>query len=93
MPTQIAGETLNSLFSNNDAKIHSYDAIQPLQSISNHFVSEVSVHIHCSFKFEEDKPETSSPLDNLNFHSNDERWEAKSTDLKKTTGRGRLSTK
>ena len=31
---------------------------------------------------EEDKPERSSPLDNLNFHSNDIDWETMSTNLK-----------
>ena len=45
IPTHVAGGTLDLLFCNNDAIIHSYDTITPLQSTSDHFVLEVDVHI------------------------------------------------
>ena len=83
IPTHVAGGTLDLLFCNNDAIIHSYDTITPLQSTSDHFVLEFNVHIHCNDNSEEErKPERVSPLDNLNFHSNDINWEAVSEKLK-----------
>ena len=82
-PTQVAGGTLDLLFCNNDAIIHSYNTIKPLQSTSDHYVIEVNARIQCSSKFEEEaKPERSSPLDNLNFQSNDIDWETMEIDLK-----------
>ena len=82
-PTHVAGGTLDLLFCNNDAIIHSYNTLKPLQSTSDHYVLEVNAHIQCNSKFdEEEKPERASPLDNLNFHSNDIDWEAMSGELK-----------
>ena len=76
------GGTLDLLFCNNDAIIHSYKTITPLQSTSDHFVLEVNSHIRCNSSFsEEEKPERVSPLDNLNFHSNDIDWEALNAEL------------
>lgn len=83
IPTHIAGGSLDLLFCNNDAIIHSYDTLKPLQSTSDHYVLEINTHFHCNSQLkEEEKPERVSPLDNLNFHSNEIDWETLSAELK-----------
>ena len=79
--THTAGGVLDLLFCNNDSIVHSYELIEPLRSTSDHFVVEVIAHLF-SFTFdEEEKPDRASPLDNLNFHSNDINWKAMSSEL------------
>ena len=88
--TQIAGGTLDLLFCNNDAIIHSYETIKPLQSTSDHFVIEVNAHLCSTSVVEEEKPSRASPFDNLNFHSNDIDWESMSAAIKSRIGNADL---
>ena len=101
-PTRIAGGTLDLLFCNNDSIIHSYNTVEPLRSTSDHFVVEVNTPILCGITGEEEvKPQFASPLDSLNFYSNDIDWEEISgaldqrfaaTDLTSLTPNERLDT-
>ena len=73
--THVDGGTLDLVFCNNPAIIHSYQTIQPLRSTSDHFVVEVCTPLMCTNDAEDEQPPRIAVLDNLNFHSNDIRWE------------------
>ena len=75
-PTHTDGGVLDLVFCNNAAIIHSYETLQPLRTTSDHFVVEVMTPLLCeSDKEDDDQRPLLSPLDNLNFHSNDIQWE------------------
>jgi hypothetical protein len=75
-PTHIAGNTLDLVFTNNNYLLHSYDCLKPLTSVSDHFVVEACTAFKAkSESCEEAKPEYLSPLDKLNFYSNDINWD------------------
>ena len=74
-PTHIAGNTLDLVFTNNDYLLHSYDCLKPLLSVSDHFVVEANTAFKAKSNSPEEKPEFLSPLDKLNFFSNDINWD------------------
>ena len=82
-PTQVDGGTLDLVFCNNSAIMHSYQTIHPLRSISDHFVVEVSTPLCASNTEDEERPPLIAALDNLNFHSNDIPWKEMSETITK----------
>jgi len=83
--THRGGNTLDLVFTNNDHLIHSHECFKPpLASTSDHYIIECKSRIKGSAEGDgETKPEHVSPLDKLNFFSNDIDWESlrKSLDL------------
>ena len=74
-PTHKNENTLDLVFTNNANLIHSYECRAPaLASVSDHFVVECQTKLSVSTHLEEEKPERVSPLDKLNFFSNDIDW-------------------
>ena len=84
-PTHRGGNTLDLVFTNNDHLIHSHECFKPpLASTSDHYIIECKSRIKGSAEGDgETKPEHVSPLDKLNFFSNDIDWESlgKSLDI------------
>ena len=81
--THRGGNTLDLVFTNNDHLIHSHECIKPpLASTSDHYIIECKSSIKGSAEGDgETKPEHVSPLDKLNFFSNDIDWESLSKSL------------
>ena len=74
--THKEGNTLDLVFTNNNNLLHSYECITPLSSVSDHFIVECkSILGTLPDAAETEKPDKVSPLDNLNFFSNDIDWE------------------
>ena len=71
------GNSLDLVFTNNANLLHSYECIIPtLSSVSDHYIVECRTSLGTSpDDFDSEQPIKSSPLDNLNFHSNDINWE------------------
>ena len=71
------GNTLDLVFTNNDNLLHSYDCISPsLLSVSDHLIIECKTILGtCAEDCDSEIPKKVSPLDNLNFLSNDINWE------------------
>ena len=71
------GNTLDLVFTNNSNLIHSHECIvPPLTSVSDHYIIECKTRIQGSVDDEDQtRPERISPLDNLNFFSNDIQWD------------------
>ena len=75
-PTYVQGGVLDLVFTNNSCVVHSYNTLKPLRTTSDHFVVEVNTPLMCNdCNLEEEKPAMASPLDCLNFHSNDIQWD------------------
>ena len=75
-PTHVDGGMLDLVFCNNPAIIHSYNTLHPLRSTSDHFVVEVNTPLMCNAdNGESNRPPLIAILDNLNFHSNDIKWD------------------
>ena len=75
-PTHRDGNTLDLIFTNNPDLIHNHQSFVPaLSSISDHYSVECDSLIGTG-QYAEDNPPTefNSPLDALNFHSNDIQW-------------------
>ena len=85
-PTHVDGGTLDLVFSNNQSLVHSYKTLVPLRSTSDHYVLEVKTPLfNNDINQEEEKPNFSSPFNNLNFFSNDIQWESICTEIKERT--------
>ena len=71
------GNSLDLVFTNNANLLHSYECIIPtLSSVSDHYIVECKTTLGTSpDDFDSEQPIKSSPLDNLNFFSNDINWE------------------
>ena len=83
-PTHVDEGTLDLVFSNNSAIIHSYNILHPLRSTSDHFVVEVNTPLLCDAEpSENERPPLVAVLDNWNFHSNDIEWEDMSATISK----------
>ena len=81
------GNTLDLVFTNNAHLIHSYNChIPSLSSVSDHYIVECESSISGSTTTEEndERPDRISPLDNLNFFSNDIDWDAVSNEFSET---------
>ena len=70
------GNILDLVFTNNENLLHSYECKSPLLSVSDHLIIECKTVLgsrteECNSEI----PEKVSPLDNLNFLSNDINWE------------------
>ena len=91
--THVGGGVLDLVFSNNNAVFHSYDTLKPLRSTSDHFVIEVSTPLLCNPCTKENhEAPFLSPLDNLNFYSNDIKWDEMSAEITRRFDSEDLST-
>ena len=71
------GNTLDLVLTNNNGLLHSNDCVEPsLVSISDHFIVECKTILEAHIDdTDSELPSKVSPLDNLNFQSNDIDWE------------------
>ena len=92
-PTHVAGNTLDLLFTNNPHLLHSYIVLQPLRSISDHYIIEVSTQFKSASlnKHEEEKPEPLSQFDKLNFFSEDIDWDTITLELSRIDWQSNLA--
>ena len=75
IPTHVAGNTLDLLFTNNDSLLHSYECVKPPQSTSDHYIVKGSTLFNvCKDAISEARPDFLSPFDKLNFHSSEIKW-------------------
>ena len=74
--THIAGNILDLVFTNNINLLHSFECLQIPRSVSDHHIVECYTQFKSgASQTEEEKPEHLSPLDKLNFFSEDIDWD------------------
>ena len=80
--THNAGNVLDLVFTNNDYLMHSYQCRKLLPSISDHHLVEcLTAFKSTTSNHNEQKPEFISPLDKLNFFSDEIKWDVVSAEI------------